>query len=265
MAKISRGPSFLSSEIRKNFSSFYLFGDLSTTKKDLVGKNDLTYEAGSPSLYYGPEGVGESFNGVKKISNLSITPLVSSYPMFIYANAIVNDPTLAGNTFISISPWLSGYTKNIQLFEGSGSQTGRGGFTDDFYNLSNPSKSNTTRFYSIAMRIISSTNFTTFVNGEKLGVFQGYASSVPSRNAVYIGNTAGASAFPLFGGVFSAGWGLIDPGDDFLRRLTLNPNAVIFQKSIIPSNFKTAVSGAIAKFRKTLSRIGTKSGTRQSY
>lgn len=263
MAKIRRGPAFLSNEIRKNFSSFYLFGDLSTTKKDLVGKNDLTYEAGSPSLYHGPEGVGESFDGLKKISNLSITPLVSSYPMFIYANAIVDDPTLSGNIFISISPWVSGYTKSIELLEGSGSQTGRGVFTDDFYNVSNPSKSTPTRFYSIAMRIISSTNFTTFVNGEKLGVFQGYASSVTSRNAVYIGSAAGASSFPLFGGVFSAGWGLIDPGDDFLRRLTLNPNAVIFQKSFLPSKYTS--TDVTAKFRKTLSRIGTKSGTRQSY
>ena len=260
MAKIRRGPAFLSNEIRKNFSSFYLFGDLSTTKKDLVGKNDLTYEAGSPGLYYGPEGVGESFDGLKKISNLSITPLVSSFPMFIYANAIVDDPTLAGNTFISISPWISGYTKGIQLFEGSGSQTGRGVFTDDFYNVSQASKANPTRFYSIAMRILSSTDFTTFVNGEKLGVFQGFASSVPSRNAVYIGNSAGASSFPLFGGVFSAGWGLIDPGDDFLRRLTLNPNAVIFQKAFQPRRSTPTLQ---VKYRRTFPPMGMRAGSRR--
>lgn len=261
MAKIRGGASFISNEIRKNFSSFYLFGDLSTTKKDLVGVNDLTYEVGSPSVYYGPEGRGEKFDGTKKLSNISISPLITAYPMFIYASAIVTDIDVLGNTFISLSPWVTGYTKNIRLVENTGSYRAGGTITETFYNLSNFSKVNPTRFYSIAMRILSTTDFTTFVNGEKLGVYQGYASSVTSRNAVYIGNEAGASSFPLRGGVFSAGWGLKDPGDDFLRRLTLNPNLVIFQKSFKPMK---SVSAYTSKQRRTMSPLGTRTGKRQA-
>lgn len=265
MAKIGRGRSFISSEIRRNFSSFYLFEDSSTTKKDLIGNNDLTYEVGSPGLYYGPEGIGEKFDGTKKLSNTSITPNISSYPMFLYASGMVTDQSLLGNIFISISPWVTGYTKDIKLEESTGSSTCIGAITETFLSLSNPSKTNPARFYSIAMCVRSTTDFTTYVNGEKLTPYQGFASSVTTKNAVYIGDSAGSGSFPFHGGIFSAGWGLKDPGEDFLRRLTLNPNAVIFQRSIIPSVLKATATGAIAKFRKTLSMIGTKAGTRQSY
>ncbi len=265
MAKVGRGRSFIASEIRKNFSSFYIFGDLSTTKKDLVGKNDLTYESQSPSLFYGRDCIGELFDGTKYLSNRSITPTVTGFPLFLFVHMQDTSSTAVDGELITISPWVTNYLKRVHIAKYLGTPRVGGEINEDFSSYTNQSKTDPAGVYAAAYVMRSITNFTCFVNGEKLTQFQTNATTFETpKNSVVIGASSNGS-IAHHGGIFSAGWGTSDPGDDFFRRLTLNPNAVMFQKSIIPSYFKSAASGAVAKFRKTLSRIGTKAGTRQSY
>lgn len=244
MARLYKGKQFLSKEIRKYFSSFYLFNDLSPTKKDLIGVNHLTYGAGSPSLYYGANGIGESFAGDKYLSNDSITPTVTGFPVLLYASGRVTDVSLLGDTMIALSPWLTGYTKSIELSETTGNNKAFGSITEAFLGLSNLSKSNPVRLYNMAFILRSMTDFTLFVNGEKLTPSQSYASSFTTKNKVWIG-TDSSDSFRMHGGIFSAGWGTTDPGDAFAQRLSVNPNEVIFQKMFQPR--KSAGAGVVNK------------------
>ena len=65
----------------------------------------------------------------------------------------------------------------------------------------------------------SITNFTCFVNGEKLTQFQTNATTFETpKNSVVIGASSNGS-IAHHGGIFSAGWGTSDPGDDFFTHL----------------------------------------------
>lgn len=251
----------LSKDIRKNFASFYLFGDNSVVKKDLVGKNDLTYAVGSPSVFHGRSGRGEKFSGSSYLVNRSITPNVTGFPFFIYVDVQdTGDASLDGEP-ISLSPWVSDYTRQIQIFMEGSSTNKVGGILTDLTAPSYPNKSKAipSRIYTAALVARSYSNFTLFVNGEKLTPFQTLATGFTTKNSFVVGRTSnGGGSFR--GAVFSAGWGVIDPGDDFLRRLTVNPTSIIFQKRFYPS--KASVVLGSVKSRKTFSELGTKIGSR---
>lgn len=251
----------ISKEIRKNFASFYLFGDNSIVKKDLVGKNDLTYAAGSPEVFHGRNGRGEKFSGSSYLVNRSITPNVTGFPFFIYVDVQdTGDASLDGEP-ISLSPWVSDYTRQIQIFMEGSSTNKVGGILTDLTapSYTNKSKAIPSRIYTASLVARSYSNFTLFVNGEKLTPFQTLATGFTTKNSFVVGRTAnGGGSFR--GAVFSAGWGVVDPGDDFLRRLTVNPTSVIFQKRFSPS--KASVVLGSVKSRKTFSALGTKIGSR---
>lgn len=270
MAKIGRGSSFISSEIRKNFSSFYLFGDLSTTKKDLVGSNDLTYAAGSPSLFYGKNGIGELFDGTKYLINNSITAPITSVPVFLYFN--VQMSTSVGSTFRIMSMNSSsppGYQIDVVREVGAGARLyGKVTHSDlvppNDVSYTRVSKNNS--FYSsvgvFSLRSDALGTLKLFVNGQTVSIDVYRAISISSGGSIdtiSIGaGTTGANGF--VGGIFSAGWGTAYPGDDFFRRLSSNPNEVIFQRSFLP----TRSSSPSSKQRRTFSTLGTKAGKRQA-
>lgn len=269
MANISKGASFLSSEIRKNFASFYLFGDLSTTKRDLVGRNDLTYVAGSPSLFYGKDGVGESFDGTKYLVNNSIAAPITTDPVFLYFNIQIS--TSVSSTFRIMSMGSSsppGYQIDVVRDVGAGARLyGRVIHSD----LVSPNDISTTHvsknnsfYYSVGVfhvRDDASGTMKLFVNGEKVLVDVYRAISISSGGSidkVSIGaGLTGANGF--VGGIFSAGWGTLDPGDDFFRRLSLNPDGVIFQKPFR----RISTSMFTIKQRRTFPPMGMRSGSRR--
>jgi len=235
MPKLGRGASFLSKEIRNRFSSFYLFNDASTTKKDLIGGNNLTYGAGSQSSFHGYYGKGEKFDGTKYLENRSISPNVTGFPLFMFVCAQDEGDIVTDNEIISLSPWVSGFTNSYMIFRGGSSTNAVGAIMTDggFASYSKSSKAIPSRIYSAALIMRSITDFTLFVNGERMIQLQTLASGFSTKNSIVIGAGSNGSS-KYYGGIFSAGWGIVDPGDDFLRRLTLNPTGVIFQKSFLP-------------------------------
>lgn len=269
MTKIGRGRSFISSDIRKNFSSFYLFGDLSTTKRDLVGSNDLTYAAGSPSLFYGKDGVGELFDGTKYLINSSISVPITNVPVFLYF--CVQMSVSVGSTFRIMSMNSSsppGYQIDVVRDVGAGARIYGKVTHSDLVPPNDVSSTftskNNSSYYCVgvfSLRSDAAGTLKLFVNGQTVPIDVYRAISISSGgsiNKVSIGaGTTGANGF--VGGIFSAGWGTSSPGDDFFRRLSLNPNEVIFQKSF--SSIKTGSS--LVKQRQTLSSLGTKAGKRQ--
>lgn len=263
MSKLGRGASFISKEIRKTFSSFYLFGDGSSIKKDLVGKNDLTFSSGGSSeIFYGRNGRGEKFTGGKYLENRAITPTVTGFPLFIYADVQDEKDQTLDNEIISLSPWITNYTRSFMLFrEQSSNDKVRAIMTDGgFSSYSNSSKSIPSRFYTAALLMRSITDFILFVNGERLTQYSTNASGFTTKNSIVVGaNSNGSSGF--VGGIFSCGWGTIDPGEDFLRRLTVDPTSTIFQGISIPRKAGIVIG---AKQRRTLSVLGTQAGKRQA-
>lgn len=260
MIKLRKEKSFLSREIRKNFSSFYLFGDNSLVKKDLVGKNDLTYGAGSPAVFYGKNGKGENSGASSYLVNRAITPTVTGFPLFIYVDVQDMDDPANPNYTMSLSPWITNNTREITIgMEGGSTNTVKGLLTDGgFLSESNPSKALPLRTYTAALVARSYTDFTLFVNGEKITPASTLASGFTTKNSIVIcGKSNGGDG--VVGGIFSAGWGTIDPGDDFLRRLSANPNQVIFQQMFQPRT--ATVTASSAKFRRSFT--GTRSGSRQ--
>lgn len=263
MSKLNKGSSFISKEVRKNFTSFYLFGDNSSTKRDLIGNNNLTIVGGNTKTFYGRNGLGEKFEGDKYFVNRSISPTITGFPLFLYVDVQDDGDISLDNEILSLSPWITNYTKQYEIFRG-GLGTYRIGavMTDGSYSsYSNNSKPVLSRAYTASLVMRSITDFTLFVNGEKLTPFQTLANGFSNKNSIVVGaNSNGSSKF--VGGIFSFGWGIIDPGDDFLRRLTMNPTSVIFQKSYIPMKSVPVLS---TKQRRTLSSIGTRIGKRQGH
>jgi hypothetical protein len=255
----------LSKEIRKNFASFYVFGDNSVVKKDLVGKNDLTYYSGTPSIFYGRHGRAEHFDGTKYLLNRSITPTVTGFPFFIYIDVHDNgDASLDGES-ISLSPWISDYTKQIQIFmEGSATNKVRTSLTESgATSYSNASKSIPSRVYTASLIVRSYSDFTLFVNGEKLTPWQTSATGFTTKNSIVIGRRSNGYG-DFRGGVFSAGWGTVDPGDDFLRRLTISPLETIFGRGIHRIDLQGPGPVYTNKQRRTFSPTGSRMGSRQA-
>lgn len=260
MSKISKGASFLSNEVRKNFASFYLFGDLSTTKKDLVGKNDLTYEAQAPSLFYGRDGVGELFDGVKYLSNRSITPTVTGLPLFLFVHMQDTSSTAVDGELITISPWVTNYLKRVHIAKYLGTPRVGGEINEDFSSYTNQSKTDPAGVYAAAFVMRSITDFACFVNGERLTQFQADATAFATpKNSVVVGASSNG-AIAHHGGIFSAGWGTVDPGDDFLRRMTLNPYDAMFQKSF---QAKRLLQAFTITQRRTFPPMGMRAGSRR--
>ena len=269
MAKIQRGGSFLSNEIRKNFSSFYLFGDLSTTKKDLVGKNDLTYAAGSPSLFYGKDFVGEKFDGTKYLVNTSISIPITNVPVFVYFNAKISESSGSTMRLLSMnSSSPPGYHIDVYRDAGGAARVyGQVTHSDlvppNDISYTKNSKNNAD-YYSAGVFSLRSDALGTlklFVNGEKQDINVYRAINIGaggSINKISIGaGTTGANGF--IGGIFSAGWGTGEPNDDFFIRLSKNPYETIFQKS-----FYRMRASVGSKQRRSFSSLGTRSGKRQA-
>ncbi len=271
MAKIRRGASFLSKEIRSNFSSFYLFGDLSTTKKDLVGNNDLTYVAGSPSLFYGKDCVGELFDGTKYLSNTSISVPITDVPVFLYFNIKIsesNSSTMRVMSMNSSSP--PGYQIDVVRDTGAAARVfGRVIHSDlvppNDISYTHNSKNNSD-YYSVGVFSLRSDSLGTlklFVNGEKIAIDVYKEINIgagASIDRLYVGaGSTGANGF--VGGIFSAGVGVGEPDDDFFSRLSKDPEGTIFQKSYNPMKSNLAYTN---KQRRTISPIGTRMGSRQA-
>jgi hypothetical protein len=261
MAKIGRGGKFISNEIRKNFSSFYVFGDLSTTKKDLIGPNDLTYAGGSsgPSLFYGHENVGESCDAGKTLLNEAIIPSITGFPICMFVHCQANSASLDGQYAMALGPIGANYLNKYAIGEVVAFQRAIGDMLDGgAYSWTDESKLVPDRDYACGLIIRSLTDFTMFVNGEKLTADLTTASGFTTKDAVYVGSN-NTEAYSWSGGIFSAGWGTIDPGDDFLKRLSANPNQVIFQQMFQPR--KSTVTASSVKFRRSFT--GIRSGSRQ--
>lgn len=161
---------------------------------------------------------------------------------------------------IALSPWLTNYTREVQIGTVQSVNKVAATLTDNGgLSVSNSSKTIPSRIYTAALVVRSYTDFTLFVNGEKLTPFQPLATGFTTRNSFVVGRSSnGGGSFR--GGVYSAGWGTKDPGDDFFRRLTINPLKVINPKSKII--FRNPVT-YVTKQRVTLSSLGTRSGKRQ--
>jgi hypothetical protein len=249
----------LGNEIKRNFESFYIFGDLSTVKRDLVGKNPLTYEAGSPSIFNGKYGKGEYFGRDKMLVNRSIANNVTGYPFFLYGCAQVSDDPTNDNTIMSLSPWLSNFSRQAIIYvQGLSEYSGRGEFTDGgFLSVSYKSKAHTSRVYSIAMVVRSGTSFNVFVNGEALSPQSALATGFTTKNSIMIGGPSNGAGF--LGGIFFAGWGTKDPGNDFCRRISQNPMAVIYNTR--DKYAHASVPSSTIATRRTIT--GTRAGSRQ--
>lgn len=264
MAKLTKGALFISPEIRAKFASFYLFGDMSTTKKDLIGGNDLSYETGSPELFYGRDGVGESFDGSKYLVNRSISPTLNGFPFFLFVHFEDRSDGVNDLELITISPWISDYAKRVHIAKYFGADRVGGEINEDASSYSNTSKKSDSNTYSAAFVVRSISNFICYVNGERLTQFQTNATTfLTPKNCVAIGAATNGN-FKHVGGIYSAGWGTIDPGDDFLKRISSDPSRVIFQSGGFNSSMRASgMSGA--RFRKSLSTVGGRVGKRQSY
>lgn len=249
----------LGDEIKRNFESFYIFGDLSTSKKDLVGKNTLTYEAGSPATFNGKYGKGEYFNRDKMLVNRSIANNITGYPFFMYGCAQVSDDPTYDNTIMSLSPWLTNFSRQALLYvKGISNYSGAGQFVDGgFLSVSYPSKAHTDRVYSISMIVRSGTDFNVFVNGEKLIPQSTLASGFTTKNSIVIGGLSNGTDF--VGGIFYAGWGTKDPGADFARRISQNPMSVIYKTR--DKYAHASVTSSTIATRRTIT--GTRAGSRQ--
>ncbi len=270
MANIGRGRSFISSEIRKNFSSFYIFGDLSTTKKDLVGKNDLTYMAGSPSLYYGKNGIGEKFDGSKYLRNTSIAQTVSNVPVFIYARFHIDDQA-SGDLRIASFGSTSSPAYQIDMLRptGTGSKV-YGTVThsdltppnDVSYTFISKSDADYNCSCVFSLRSDALGTLRLFANGlmRTVDVYRAInIGSGSSLNAVTLGaGPSGANGF--VGGISYFGWGTGAPDEDFFRRLSYDPDSVILQKSYRP----VKASLPSNKQRRTFSPQGARMGSRQA-
>lgn len=268
MNTVKRGGKLLSSEIRKYFTSFYLFNDYSTTKKDLVGKNDMTYGAGSPSLAYGSDGLGEKFDGSKYLVNTSIASPITVVPSFMFIHTSMSKTDTSAFHLMTFGSLTAGrdqvYIDRLQF--GGARIVGNIYYAnlvapnDISYTFASKNNSHYNNTVVFSNRSDALGSKKTFVNGQKCDQEQSRTTSLSGPLEVVSIGGGIAGTKPFVGIIYSAGWGTGNVNDGFFKRLSENPNEVIFQKK--RSLLKTSAASSLIKFRKTFSSLGTKIGSR---
>lgn len=258
--RLRSGGQFLSREIRKNFYSFY---DFSLTSDSLVVNDQLRTNdlpSGLSSIAYGDYGKGGKYDGT--YASINIDAPVTSYPYFVYAS-IKHNPTTTYEGLIKLSPRIDFYPSNY--LEGgvisiSNTRLAEG---DILYNNASDYRISETlnvtgNVSNVAMVVRGHSDYNLYVNGSKGNPLTS-SGGTPSLTPLGLLSVGYGSPWNVARGImFFAGYGIVDPGDAFFRRLTSQPLQTIYQKKV----FYNKIGTPSIKFRRTMSLIGSRVGCR---